>query len=555
MAQRRKIGEESARGSVDPKVLRIQDSSKIRLLDLDIIEWRQHGVNHVDDAEDQFETIVCPGPGLCPLCRKPVDMQGNQRFPIQRRLAVNVWDYSKNEIKLLIAGPQVFNEFDNVKKVGIDPLASDWIINKAGSGKQTKYTMVRGDAEPFAFADQVTPDQLIDLDNYGNPPSTDRIFEALDKLGWDYDSLEIPTYTLEQALKFVIPFGKKMKGLTVEQALTQDQDWCEWLHGKKVEAGEYGDPVFVALHTAMLDRGLVAEIDDIPEASSAPATPPSATDAGQVDASVQAEESADMVATAATDGMVDMEAPDGSIQTVPESAAAALQTAGYKIVENSAPEPEEAAPETVAEPTPIPADRAVHVKVNGTSIPLTFKAALDLAKSGQDVEFGDEEAGFATFLISTGGEPPSAAEVAEQANVQSPEEAAMHEEAQEPQADTQPASADDPEKPFKCDQCEWRGKTKGSLTQHAKREHGSAPPSNGNGGDPAPAAAAPATKGDDHDAVLAEVKAKLAANQPNDYQVILKLFDDVAGKRNITDFSTDELRKLSERLDAEAANA
>lgn len=82
-------------GSADPNVLSLQDSNRIRLLEPGAVKWRQHFIESSTDAE-QGRSVVCPkGPdgrdnSPCPLCMKPVDENGNQRFSISRRFATNV---------------------------------------------------------------------------------------------------------------------------------------------------------------------------------------------------------------------------------------------------------------------------------------------------------------------------------------------------------------------------------------------------------------------------------------------------------------------------------
>lgn len=593
MAERFKVGEETQKSGGDPNILQLKDQTKIRLLDdsgAGGIAWRQHTIKHADDS-DQVEFAVCPGPKLCPLCRKPTNKEGKQNFPVSKRFATNVWDYGSSSVKVLIAGPQVFDEFKAAQAVNIDPTSCDWLVHKMGKGIQTKYKMVRDNASPFQFADQVGPDAMINLDKYGADTAPEKIFELLEKAGIDYDAIETQTFTLEEAMEFVLPFGR-CKGLTVEQALAQDQEWCEWLHGTMRDEERFNEPVFMVLQIVMESRGLVGPVDETGSVSQAGAAP--ANDETPVEETAPTAAGPEMVTLIATDGTeqevpkeaeaallaagytvkeepepkppaapevtypVMLKGPDGSEVPAPTAeAAAAMESAGFTRVEPAAaaeepPPAEEPAP-TPPEPTPVPADRSVTVTMAGSTLPMPFKAALTTARAGTPVTFTEEDVdAYAQLLISTGGEPPESAE----APAQSAEMDAMHKEAQDPQPSTD--GPRDPEKPFECQVpgCEWAGKTQGSLTQHMNREHADAPAASPAAPQateqpgqatppPSPAAAAPAPAGGD---VRERVKMLLAKQPSKDYKKLLALFEEVAGKRDISKFTDEELAALEAKL-------
>lgn len=647
MAERLGIGDEPTKSGGDPNILQLKDQTKIRLVDesgTGVIAWRQHTIKHADD-DQQVEFVVCPGPRICPLCRKPTSTvekdgrkEAKQNFPISKRFATNVWDYGSSSLKVLIAGPQVFEEFKAAKAVNIDPTSCDWMVHKMGKGIQTKYKLVRDNASPFAFADQVGPDSLVDLDKYGADTAPERIFELLEKAGIDYDAIETQTFTTEEALEFVLPFGR-CKGLTVEQALAQDQEWCEWLHGEMLKEERFAEPIFLVLQTAMQERGIVGPVDESPIQSSGGAAP--VNDERPVEETPVAASEPEMVTLIAT---------DGSEQTVPKEAEAALLAAGYTVKEE--PEPEEAeptavigppytmtndagaevpaaddaakaaleaagfrvaggtatAPETLevtypctmvgadgsevpaptpearaalesagftlagsgvkdsfateepepSGPEPILAEETVTVTIAGSQVPMAFKAALATAKAGTPVEFEDGNvADYAALLISTGGEPPETEGEAHAAAVPPAQSQAMHDmhqEAQNPESESSPPPGD-PDKPFACQMpdCGWAGKTKGSLTQHMKREHADEAAVGQDALPSQPAVAANgATASDD---VRDRVRQKLSGQPTKDYKKLLSLFEEVtketsgAAKRDISKFTDEELLALETKID------
>lgn len=256
-------------GGSNPNVMRLQTTNRVRILDSRPARWRQHIVENPDNP-DSVTFMTCSQDG-CPLCRKPEGPDpktGKSRryFPVQRRFATNVWDYESGSVKILIAGPQVFDEFASASELGYDPAECDWIIHKTGTGKQTSYKLVRGDKEPFG--QEITPTMLHDLSKYITPPSDEQIFETLERMGIDYDALPTYDFSLEEALSFVMPYGKH-KGMTIEQMMASEEQYAQWLHSKKSEDGAFGDPVYLAINTVLENRNGVNP--KMPEAATLPA--------------------------------------------------------------------------------------------------------------------------------------------------------------------------------------------------------------------------------------------------------------------------------------------
>lgn len=604
-------------GGSDPNILKLGDSTRVRLLDEGPRKWRQHFIESTSDP-DQGRSVVCPKgadgreSAPCPLCMKPVDSDGKTRlFPISRRFATNVWDYESGSVKVLLGGPQIFEEFDSVAKVGMDPTATDFVIFKSGKGTNTSYKVIRGDTSPLP--QQITPDMLHDLDKYDVPATQEKIFEVLDELGWDYDALEMPSFTLDAAEKMQMPYGR-MKGLTIEQVVAQDTDYAKFLHTSKKDQGSYGDPIFVALQTVLEDRGEVPPLEDVPApprpaSASAPSTP-APTDPGMIDLINPAGETI-QVPAAARDAMLaagfteppvpevqpqasgeqTLVGPDGNEVTVPDVAVAGLLAAGFKQKTE--------APAADAEPSD---DTIVEVDISGTKAELPYGQAKGLIAAGTatlvkaDAEApeappaepafqlpGDDE----QVNVLIGGNPVPMPFATAKATVASG--AATFEDSRITAAldddgavkeQIQAAAASDPSPPAghvdldpsKAEQGEdgrWRHPaldkdyaTKGAVTQALNRMKK----------DDAPAAAAPAAStpvpasngaaasgaaASGKEALLEIAKNKMASmpELTKDFKVLLGIFQEVAGKRNITDFDEGELQKLIAKLDEMAATA
>lgn len=395
-AERHGWGTVTAKGSGegDPNVLTLKDATKIRLVEPGSVKWRQHFIESSKDDE-QGRSCVCPkGPDgranqPCPCCMKPVDEKGNQRFSVSRRFATNVWDYDSGSVKVLIGGPQIFEEFDTRAAAGLDPTACDWIIHKVGEKKQTKYKMIPANDAPFA--EDVKPGDLHDLDKYAMPDTAEQIFEKMEAMGIDYDALEIPTFTLDKAESFQMPYGK-FRGLTMEAIYATDKEYMAYLYNAKREQGSYGDPVFIAMHTLLEDRGEVEPLDEFPEivrpsgnAKAAEPEPSAGTvclvgpDGNEMDVpegAVEAMLSAgfsrpEPEPEVPADDQVMLVAPDGTESAFPSAVVDALLQAGYKPVDQQAAAP--------AEPDD---DDQVIVDIAGTQASMAYKDAKGLITSG-----------------------------------------------------------------------------------------------------------------------------------------------------------------------------
>lgn len=566
----------------DPNILKLEASNRVRPLDNLVADWKQHTIQNPKD-DQQITMVVCPGPRSCPLCRKPVDPtrpdNDNSRFPMSRRFGANVWDFESQTVKVLVAGPQVFDEFKTAAKMGIEPATCDWTIVKEGQGRNTKYQVVRHDAAP---GPNVTPDQLLDVGKYEAPTSVERIFEILEQYGIDYDSLPVPEYDLDAALAFVMPYTAA-KGLTIEKLLDTDESKALWLHGQKLEQGQLGDPVFVALQKALEARGVVPPLDDalaaMPEPEPQQAAEPGPAAEDKAPDSIP-EPGPGETRLIARNG-IPVNVPDSSVESLlneaagftrPEPPAAApaadlpdehtptkVVIAG-QVVElprgeavklvaaEQATYPEDEAPAAPAqEPLRLPLpDEMVDVKIGDATVPMMYVSAEKLVESGS-AQFVDEKIAAAYQRFKDEQDKHSIAEqaAAEQANPASVPEPA----AEKPAAD--------PDKPHQCQLCDKAYKTKGALTQHMNKEHGGAPAAPAPAATPAPAAAqaAPAAAkspaNDGVDETLRErVKDKIAKSPfAKDYNAILKIFESTTGKKNIMEMDDAELTKLETAID------
>ncbi len=590
---------EISKGGGDASVLKIGEKVRIRLLALDgnpVAAWDQHAIEDPKD-KDQAQFVVCPGSG-CPLCRKPTspekdkDGRNKQYFPRSARYAINVWSYEHNAVKTLIAGPQIFKEFENATKAGIDVTTRDWIITREGKGRSTKY--ITNYLDPSDFGQQTGPEDLQDLSKYEKSDTIDAIFKKLEDMGIDYDALPIPEFTLQEAEEFVMPYGKH-RGETMEQIASNDLSYLQFMHGRQLEQGRYGDPVFIAMQTVLEDRGEVEPLGEV--GFTPPPTPqaePTPEPAAQTAPTPSEPEASDLV---------EMIGPDGKTNMVPESTVEALLAAGYTRPEpEPEPEPEEPAmvvliapdktetpfpaevvdamlaagytrkdaePETVkpSEAREVPGDEYVKVRMGGgPEMSVKFEDCMRvLNQGGIEVIFTDPEVNaYANTQLEFNqrqGPDPEPSAVGE-AMSKLHDDAHAEADGGKPMADGgSPGQSSLDGEPTKGEDDQWTHpalekpyKTKGSATQALnrlrKKQEDAAP------AEPAPAAppAAPAADGEDtQEAALERVKDLLANGASSDYGELLKMFDEIAGKRTLTEFNLSELQQLESRLQTKAA--
>jgi hypothetical protein len=361
-----------------------------------------------------------------------------------------------------------------------------------------------------------------------------------------------------------MPYSK-LKGRTIEQVLSEDPGFAEFLHGAKLEQGQLGDTVFLALQTAMESRNLVPPLDEqleaLPEpvaavpvtpqvaaAVAAPAPAAVSTNGGSVSAP-----SSNMVKLLAPDGSEVMVPPTvvdtmlkqgftepqetptapsdsepcqvsigGTVVEMPYGQAKALVdsgTADWLRAEDSASEPE-----MVPEPPKLPLpDEVVGVTIGGAAVEMPYVQAGPLVDSGT-----------AEFVDSDVAEAHKRASNQESANVQA---------AAESPTGTVGGVTPDPNKPFACEFCDYTAKTKGALTAHKNKQHSGPQP---------PAAPTPVVG----DSVAERVKGKIPkAPFARDFQRMVKIFEEEVGEKNFNQMSEEQMLKLEIRIDREIEEA
>jgi uncharacterized protein (DUF3820 family) len=229
----------SSGGGGDSRILdlRSREKHRVRILESFVETWRQYTLRFQNERDSNIVRFVVQRNG---------DLLSRKGFRSTRRNAVNVWSYDENRVCVLVGGPQIFNEFNAWKESGIDILASDVLITRTGSGRDTGYSVIRLDTSPFP--EKVSPDDLEDLSFFDQAPSDEEIIRILNELEIDFDAIKLPTYTVAEAKVMEMPFGKH-KGMPLGDLVADEPGWADWFIGQCEKNGDVGREIYIALKT------------------------------------------------------------------------------------------------------------------------------------------------------------------------------------------------------------------------------------------------------------------------------------------------------------------
>ena len=222
--------------------LKARTQHHLRLLEREREMWRQYTVPHGNDPDSSVVKFIVQRPG---------DLLGMKGFRTSRRYAVNVWNYDTGKVEMLVAGPQIFQTFEQWGSAGVDIMASDIQIVREGTGRDTRYTVIRMDSSPFTAAD-INEGDLHDTSVFDRPLSDQELVATLKELEIDIDKILLPVPTLDEAKAMPIPFGK-YKGTPLAEVVGEDQGYVEWFLSRCEENGDTGRDIYIAFKVVLTD--------------------------------------------------------------------------------------------------------------------------------------------------------------------------------------------------------------------------------------------------------------------------------------------------------------
>lgn len=222
--------------------LKARTQHHLRLLEKEREMWRQYTLPHGNNPDASVVKFVVQRQG---------DLLGMKGFRTSRRYAVNVWNYDTGKVEMLVAGPQIFQTFEQWGSAGVDIMASDIQIVREGTGRDTRYTVIRMDSSPFTAAD-IDESDLHDTSVFDRPPSDQELIGILEELEIDIDAISLPVPSLEEANAMPIPFGK-YKGTPLGEVAGEDIGYVEWFLGRCEENGDTGRDIYIAFKVILTD--------------------------------------------------------------------------------------------------------------------------------------------------------------------------------------------------------------------------------------------------------------------------------------------------------------
>lgn len=152
-------------------------NTMIRILDNEPYSFWNHWL------QKQQTSIVCPNKD-CPICNVIRQAKANKTevpYNSSQRHAVRIWNYTTNQMEIMIQGRTFFsNLLDLHKEVG-DITSYDIKVIRKGNGTDTTYTLLPQRPETFTITDGV---QEVDMADVFAPPTHDEILMLMEGKTW-----------------------------------------------------------------------------------------------------------------------------------------------------------------------------------------------------------------------------------------------------------------------------------------------------------------------------------------------------------------------------------
>lgn len=131
----------------------------IRILDAEPYSFWQHWL------PEQSTSVSCMGKE-CPICNVNAQARQNNEKPKygnSQRHAIRIWNYSTNQMEIMIQGKQFFSLLLALNREVGDLRGYDVKVIRNGSGTDTNYVCLPTQEKPFEFLDETKEVDLADL--------------------------------------------------------------------------------------------------------------------------------------------------------------------------------------------------------------------------------------------------------------------------------------------------------------------------------------------------------------------------------------------------------
>lgn len=155
-----------------------ESSTIIRVLDAEPYSFWQHWL------PVQRSSVTCIGRD-CPICEAIAKERANKltpRFNNSQRHAIRVWNYTTNQMEVMIQGRKFMNQLLALHKEVGDLREYDVKIVRQGGGMDTTYMVLPSAPSIFDKKDEVVE---VDFTDVFKPPTKDEMLQLMDGISWN----------------------------------------------------------------------------------------------------------------------------------------------------------------------------------------------------------------------------------------------------------------------------------------------------------------------------------------------------------------------------------
>ena len=149
----------------------------IRVLDNEPFSFWSHWL------QKQQTSITCPGKG-CPICNIIAQMKANNEKPMytsSKRHAVRIWNYTTNQMEIMIQGKNFFQQLLTLHKEVGDITSYDIKVVRKGDGTDTTYTLLPSAPKDFEVTEGI---EDVNLEEILKAPTNDEILALIEGKTW-----------------------------------------------------------------------------------------------------------------------------------------------------------------------------------------------------------------------------------------------------------------------------------------------------------------------------------------------------------------------------------
>ena len=152
-------------------------ATKIRILDAEPYSFWQHWL------PDQGTSVSCMGKD-CPICNVNAQAKSaneKTKFGNSQRHALRIWNYTTNQMEIMIQGKTFFNSLLTLHREVGDLREYDVKAIRGGSGTDTNYTILPSQPAPFEHEAECV---AVDMADLFKAPEKDIMIKLMEGQTW-----------------------------------------------------------------------------------------------------------------------------------------------------------------------------------------------------------------------------------------------------------------------------------------------------------------------------------------------------------------------------------